>query len=207
MTLSSNVNDLALRVATEAKTLRTLLNGNAADNSALLTTAKANLLAAINELVGRVDGLEGSAAGINDAVTSTSSTWSSQKTSDEIATAVAGVDVPVLTDLIDDATASASTVYSSTKTDAQIAAAKSEILGGAGPAFDTLQELADALGDDANFAATINQALGLRVRVDAAQAFTDPQKAQARTNIDAASATEVGSTTTNYVTTFETGLL
>jgi hypothetical protein len=207
MTLSSNVNDLALRVATEAKALRTLLNGNAVDNSALLTTAKSNLLAAINELTGRVDGLEGSAAGINDAVTSTSSTWSSQKTRNEIDTAVAGIDVPVLTDLIDDVTASTSTVYSSTKTDAQISAAVSALVDAAPGTLDTLNELAQALGDDANFATTINTALGNRVRFDAAQTLTDPQKAQARTNIDAASATEVGSTTTNYVSTFEAGLL
>ena len=34
-------------------------------------------------------------------------------------------------------------------------AVKNEILGGAGAAFDTLKELADALGNDANFARTI----------------------------------------------------
>lgn len=207
MTLSSNVNDLALRVATEAKALRTLLNGNAADNSALLTTAKGNLVAALNELHGEIADLQAGAAGINDAVTSTTSTWSSQKTRTEIDTAVAGVDVPVLTDLIDDATPSTTTVYSSTKTDAQISAAVSALVDAAPGTLDTLNELAQALGDDANFATTINTALGNRVRFDAAQTLTDPQKVQARANIDAASATDVGSTTTNYVATFEAGLL
>lgn len=38
---------------------------------------------------------------------------------------------------------------------AALAALKSEILGGAGAAFDTLQELATALGNDPNFATTL----------------------------------------------------
>jgi hypothetical protein len=50
MSLATNITDLATRVATEAKALRTLINGNAADLSSLTTTAKTNLVAAINEL-------------------------------------------------------------------------------------------------------------------------------------------------------------
>lgn len=50
MSLATQITDLATRVATEAKALRTLINGNAADLSALTTTAKTNLVAAINEL-------------------------------------------------------------------------------------------------------------------------------------------------------------
>ena len=48
-----------------------------------------------------------------------------------------------------------------TKTDVSNAATavKNEILGGAGAAFDTLKELADALGNDANFARTIAKEL------------------------------------------------
>lgn len=167
MSLSTNVTDLATRVATEAKALRTLINGNAADLAALTTTAKTNLVAAINELQSEV----AASSGINDATTTTTSTWSSSKINTEIGTATAA--------LVDAAPGT----------------------------LDTLNELAAALGDDANFATTINTALGNRVRVDAAQSFTGPQQAQARTNIDAASATDVGSTTANYVTTFEAGLV
>lgn len=227
MSLATNVTDLATRVATEAKSLRTLLNGNNPDLSALTTTAKANLVAAINEVAAAVAG----SSGIDDGTIGTSTSWSSQKTSDEIdaavgdiiddvtpststaysstmtdsqiAAAVAGVD---LTDLIDDTTPSASTVFSSTKTNASIAAAVAAIIDSAPGALDTLNELAAALGDDANFAATINAALGNRVRVDASQSFTGPQQAQGRANIDAASNTEVGNTATNFVTTFEAGL-
>lgn len=263
MSLVTNLGNLATRVATEAKALRTLLNGNAADNSALTTTAKSNLVAAINEVAAAVAG----ASGIDDSVISTTTSWSSQKTRDEIdasvvdvtdviddateATsstwsstkidaeidgAIAGIVFPDvindaaaststaysstktdsqisaalatidLTDLIDDTTPSTTTVYSSTKTAAAISAAVAAIIDTAPGALDTLNELAAALGDDPNFATTINTALGNRVRVDAAQSFTAPQQAQARTNIDAASATDVGDTTTNFVTVFEAGL-
>jgi len=49
--------------------------------------------------------------------------------------------------------------------------------------LDTLNELAAALGDDPNFAATMATALGLRIRVDAAQSFNAAQKLQAQSNI------------------------
>lgn len=60
---------------------------------------------------------------------------------------------------------------------------KGEILDGAGEALDTLKELADALGNDPNFATTIATQLGQRVRFDAAQVLTAPQKAFACDNI------------------------
>lgn len=93
MSLAVNLSDLATRVATEAKALRTLLNGNSANLAALTTTAKSNLVAAINELAAEVEAL-GSAEGgatINDATTSGSSVWSSSKTSTEISGAVAAL--------------------------------------------------------------------------------------------------------------------
>ena len=161
-TLATNVGNLATRIATEAKSLRTLINGNALDNSSLVTTAKSNLVAAINELAAEIDALSGSAAGIDDGVTGTTTTWSSQKTSDEIVAAAAAIIVPELTDLINDTAASASTVYSSTKTDAQIAAAVAGLIDGAPGALDTLNELAAALGDNASYAASITSALALK---------------------------------------------
>lgn len=65
------------------------------------------------------------------------------------------------------------------------------ITDGAPAALDTLNELAAALADDSNYAATvasqlaaINTALGKRLRVDALQAFTGAEKSQARSNIE-----------------------
>ncbi|ELT50280.1 hypothetical protein [Brucella intermedia] len=62
----------------------------------------------------------------------------------------------------------------------------SGLLGGATPeALDTLTEIANALGNNPDFAATVSAALGLRVRVDAPTAFSAAQKVQGRANIDA----------------------
>ena len=80
-------------------------------------------------------------------------------------------------------------------------------MNGAGATLDTLKELADALGGDENFAATMSTALGNRVRVDAAQSFTEPQKLQARSNIDVYSKTEIGNPEADLVATFEAALV
>ncbi|MBW5416102.1 MULTISPECIES: hypothetical protein [unclassified Pseudomonas] len=60
---------------------------------------------------------------------------------------------------------------------------RDSILGGAGAAFDTLQELATALGSDPNFATTITAELANRVRFDQSQTLTAAQKLQACQNI------------------------
>lgn len=107
---------------------------------------------------------------------------------------------------IDDATASSTTVYSSSKTMAAINAAISALTDSAPGLLDTLNELAAALGDDPNFAATMSTALGNRVRVDAEQVLTAPQQAQARANIGAAAASDLGDPATDFVATFVAGL-
>ena len=73
---------------------------------------------------------------------------------------------------------------------------KNELLGGASAAFDTLNELAAALGNDSSFATTIATEVANRVRFDAAQTLTAGQKTQARANIDAASGTDFTTLTT-----------
>lgn len=171
MSLVTNITNLATRAATEMKALRTLINGNAADLSALNTTAKNNVVAALNELKAALDAA-GAGVAINDSATATGTTWSSSKIVSEITTAI-----NVLTT-------------------------------GAPGALNTLDELAAALNDDANFAATITAALANRVRVDtAAQGLTLTEQQNARNNIGAASAADVGDTSTNFVTTFEAGLV
>jgi hypothetical protein len=87
MTLEQRLAALATRVGGEAKALRTLVNGNAADLAALTTTAKNNLVAAINELKAAV-AAAGSAPEVNDAVTNLVNTWSSQKISDTVTAAI-----------------------------------------------------------------------------------------------------------------------
>lgn len=175
-TLAQRLQDAFTRVGTEAKALRTLVNGNAADLTALATTAKNNLVAALNEVLGIAQAAStsaGNAAHINDAATAVGTVWSSQKVQD------------------------------------QITAAIQQIEGSATPAaLDTLRELADAIGDDANFAATITAALGQRVRVDAVQAFTAGQKAQARANIGAdITSADIGNPDADLVAAFNAALV
>ena len=85
-TLIVRISDLATRMATECKSLRTLVNANGADLSALTTTQKASLVAAINELKTAVDNA-GSSITISDSASSTTQVWSSSKVASEITAA------------------------------------------------------------------------------------------------------------------------
>lgn len=270
MSLTTNLSDAFTRVATENKALRTLLNGNVADNSALTTTAKANLVAAINELDAAIDALSGSASSLDelsdvvitavasghilnfngtnwvntlgttlyDAAGAASAAQAASQPLDSDLTDIAGqvntvygkalltlANQAALMGLVQAASETvagkvelATTVEATTGTDttravtpaglqANVSAAINGLIDAAPGTLDTLNELAAALGDDPNFATTINTALANRVRVDAAQTFTTLQQDQARTNINAASASAVGDTTTNFVTIFEAGLV
>lgn len=84
---------------------------------------------------------------------------------------------------INDAATNTTQAWSSQKISDSIATGITNVINGAPGALDTLDELAAALGDDANFATTITNALAKRVRVDAAQSFTAPEKAQGLANL------------------------
>ena len=103
--------------------------------------------------------------------------------------------------LLADSTSSTTQVWSSSKVASAIQTAKDELTNGAASALDTLAELAAALGNDANFANTVTTSLGYRLRYDAAQTLTAAQKTQACTNIG------VGEPDTDFVTTFNSGLV
>lgn len=97
--------------------------------------------------------------------------------------------------------------YSKAETDAAAAAAASAIVDSAPGALDTLNELAAALGDDPNFAATTSTALGNRLRVDAAQTLSAGQKQQGQDNLDVYSRAQIGDPSTDFVTVFESALV
>lgn len=73
--------------------------------------------------------------------------------------------------------------WSADKITAALAALKSDLLDGVNPAFDTLKELADALGDQDSAISNLLTAVGNRVRYDAAQTLSTAQKLQACQNI------------------------
>ena len=98
-------------------------------------------------------------------------------------------------------------VYSTSETDSAISTAVAGLVDSAPGALDTLNELAAALGDDADFATTTSAALGNRVRVDTAtQGLNSTQQGNARTNIGAISAADVGDVSTDFTATFEAAL-
>lgn len=108
---------------------------------------------------------------------------------------------------INDAATSGTATWSSTKIANQITSQVNALVGAAPAALDTLAEIDAAIGSDANFAATMTAALGNRVRFDAAQTLTAPQKAQAKANMDAYGSLEIGNPDTDFVAVFAAGLL
>lgn len=149
MSLETKIISLAQAIGADIKTART----ERGTLSSLSTTAKSNLVAAINELHTAVQSISAGAAGINDSAGdgNTTETWSANKIYDTIEAAKAAV--------------------------------INSVTNGAGTALDTLAELAAALGNDPNFAATIATGLSNRVRFDAAQTLDSTQKSQACANI------------------------
>lgn len=210
MSLDTNLQNLAVRAATEAKALRTLINGNAADLSALSTTDKTNLVNAINEV----------AAGSGVAAATDT---------------VAGI-----VELATTAETTTGTDTSRAVTPAGVKAAIDALVAAAPGLLDTLDELAAALGDDPNFAATMTTALANKQPLDtdltaiaalvsaadkmpyatgsgtwalatvttfARSLLDDADAATARGTLDVWSKTEVGAVTTDYVAVFEAGLV
>ena len=87
MSLQITLQNLATRIATECKSLRTLINGNAAGLTGLTTTDKTTLVAALNE----VRALAAAAGAVVDGSTSSTTSWSSQKVTTYVASQVAMV--------------------------------------------------------------------------------------------------------------------
>ena len=158
MTLEQRLIALAQAIGADVKALLAAQGSL----SALTTTAKASLVAAVNELKTAVDAAAGGGVSIDDGAGdgATGVTWSADKIFDAIEAAKTAV--------------------------------KNDLTAGAAAALDTLSELAAALNNDPNFAATIAAEIANRVRFDAAQTLTAPQQTQARANIGAQSAAAIG---------------
>lgn len=177
MTQEQRIRDLITALGTDYK-----LNNTKIGNVNSLNTADKTVVGAINEVKVVADAATGGGGGgatINDTTPSGSTVYSSTKVNQAIAA------------LINDAVTVTGTTWSSNKIQAVVNAAVASLVGSAPATLDTLQELAAALGD-ANAITAINTALGNRVRYDASQTLTAPQKTQARANIDAYGSVELG---------------
>ena len=168
MTLEQRLIALAQAIGADVKALLAAQGSL----SALTTTAKASLVAAINELKTAVDAAAGGGVSIDDGAGdgATGVTWSADKIFDAIEVAKTAV--------------------------------KNDLTAGAAAALDTLSELAAALNNDPAFAATIAAEIANRVRFDAAQVLTAPQQTQARANIAAYGAAEIGNPDADLVAAY-----
>lgn len=108
---------------------------------------------------------------------------------------------------IDDTQVATSSTYSSHKIVTLLDTLKAEILGGADAAYDTLLEIQRLLQDGTSGLDALLTAVNRRVRFDAAQTLTAAEQAQARSNIGAVAAADVGDTDTDFVAIFEGALL
>ncbi len=176
---------------------QTLLS-NQGTLSSLTTTEKGSLVGAIDELVTSIATLKTQLANKTE-IDDTKSTKTNAWSAVKIA----------------DAISTASTNL------------KSELLGGAGEAYDTLKELADLIATNKTAIEALQTIAAGHVKFDAAQSLTETQKTQARSNIGAAAAshthaisevtglqtaldakatkTEVGDTTIDLASIFNNG--
>ena len=107
---------------------------------------------------------------------------------------------------IDDAQIATTSTYSSNKIVSLLDALKTEILGGADAAYDTLVEIQQLLQSGTSGLDALLAAINMRVRFDAAQSLTVTEQLQARTNIGAVAANDVGNTDTDFVAVFVAAL-
>lgn len=177
MSLQTKLADLITAIGTDTKQIKTWLTGSSSGNLTGLNTAdKSNVVAAINEVNAK-------AVVVPDATT-----------------AVKGI--AELATLAEVATGTDSgRVVTPEGVRQERVALKTEILGiGVPGALDTLDELAAALGDDANFAAATTAALANRLRVDINnQGLTGLQQTNGQTNLGVYSKTELGDPETDLV--------
>lgn len=181
--MSQSEKILALASAVGAKCKE--LNAHIGGLSSLTTTAKTSLVVALNEVNAALGALSGTVG--------TNSSDIGQLKTDLAALekAVEGLEgaIEAKTNINDSATDTVHT-WSAKKigdsiSDAKVAV-KNELLGGAGAAYDTLQELKDFIDQNKGYIDTLNEMAANRVRWDEAQEIPSDKQAIARSNIGAA---------------------
>jgi hypothetical protein len=226
MSLSIKITDVVTRIATECKAIYSKLAGNTTgDLSTLNTTAKSSLLAAINEVnSAQATRLLAAEKGAPNGVASLDGGGK-----------VPSVQLPGFVDDVLEFANLASFPVSGSGGILYVAqdsnrtyrwsgsgyvqigssGAVDSVFGRTGNViaavgdYDASEVNNDSSVSGASVAAALNTLKGVTdnaVRFDA-QTLTAPQKTQAQTNIDAASATDVGDTARNFVADFNTGLV
>lgn len=206
-TFAEQINLLATRAGTECKTLHTkigeLTSLTTTDKTSVIKavnevkTATTTLQSSLNELTSRVGTVEGSASTNTGNISTIQGQIATlQETVTQVESAIEAIEGQIESQTnINDKTPSNTTTYSSNKIEAVVTAAKTavknELLGGAGAAYDTLKELADLIQTNVSAIDALEAIAAGHVRFDAVQELDDGKKTQARTNIGAASQTEL----------------
>jgi len=144
MSLATRLSDLAYAIGTDMKQFRVWITGSSSgDLTGLSTTTKSDIISAINEVNAKpTSGAPADATTVSKGIIEIA----------DLAEVAAGID--------------ASRAVTAAGVRQERDALKTEILGvGVPAALDTLDELAQALGDDANFAATVTTTLATKVNV------------------------------------------
>lgn len=172
MSLEIRVNSLATAIGDDIQALLSTRG----DLTSLNTTEQSNLVGAINEVLSAVASAGGgdllssnNLSDLSNAVTARTNldVRSTAQVTSEISAAIAAITLGSLGGL----------------DQAAVDARVQLIVDSAPGALDTLNEIAAALGDDANFAATIAGQMSERVRFDAPQTKSVAEKLQACQNI------------------------
>jgi hypothetical protein len=187
MSLVDQIAALATQIADQFNTTVAAIDATTGSLTSLTTANQTSLVAAINEVKADVSASETiTSAAISDATT---------------------IGKAVLTAATDAAACTAIGAYTSAQTDSAISTATANLVSSAPGTLDTLNELASALGDDPNFAATTATALGNRLRVDTAtQNLTAAQQTNGQTNLGVYSVAQIGDVTTNFAAAFTAAL-
>lgn len=250
LSFPQQINSLAARTGSECKALHTKI-GNL---TSLGTSDKTSVVSAINEVRAAASTLQTTLNEFGSRLTQAENDSSSNESAitqiqlsisaltenlGSVQTALGNLEDQVTESTnIDDSNPSQTTTYSSVKVDSLLTeakqAVKDDLLGGAGTAYDTLKELADLITTNGDAIEALEALAAGHVRFDSSQALSGVQQQQARSNINAASATDltsvrstansantkatqaatdiaslesaVGDTTTDFVAAFEAAL-
>lgn len=205
MGVTENTLAFASEAGADVKSLYTLITGaaNITNLANLNTNTKANLVAALNEVLALAQGAAGGGTVIDDNNSSTTKTYSSSKI-EAVSTAKAAA-------IISDGTTAGTTTWSSTKINNAIGVVAGQvqtILASSPEAYNTFKEVSDYIAADQSGADAMLASIQNRIRVDADQTFTSSQLTQGLANLVklgvakqtdlAALVTALGDTTINF---------
>jgi hypothetical protein len=106
----------------------------------------------------------------------------------------------------DEVSGSTTSTFSASKIVTLLDGLRTQIMGGADAAYDTLVELQQAIQNDSSGIAAIATAIDRRVRFDSEQVLSDEEQVQARGNIGAVALTDIGDTSIDFIAIFDTAL-